>query len=934
MNPLVIINLTLLGWMWPFSGDDAEKDKTIGSLDGTEVEIQVGEIGESSGGKAMQQYRNFLELPGGDPVLRAEAMRRLADLNLEAGEYKQLEADSEFSDRQFYLDAIKLYLALIDSYPKYQNTDLVLYQLARAYDSTGQQDRALETLNRMVRDYPNSTHVDEAQFRRGEILFMQKKYQSAEQAYAALVASDSQSGFNEQGLYKYAWSLFKQADYNRGAEAFLQLLDQRLAAGNAEELDQKLQSMTRPERELIEDTLRVLSLTFSYIDGADSINKYMENRSDRYYAYLLYTNLGTLYLAKERYLDAATTYKGFVEQQPNHAQSPLIFAEAIEAYRIGRFPTLVLEAKRDYVTAYGLDSPYWTHHDPTTRPDVIDALKTNLGDLAQYDHALAQESGERADYERAAGWYRRYLEYFPDDPDSAQRSFLLGEILTESGNFAEAARFYLRAAYRYPEYDQAAEAAYAGLLASSSHLDALSGTQKETWEAAHLQMAFQFARTFPEHEQAAAVTTNVAEELFAAGRLVEAAAISGLVVTMQPPATPELERVAWTVIAHANFDLQNYPEAEQAYVRLRGLPVENQKARQEIEERIGASVYKQAEAHQARGDTEAALAGFLRVAQAAPRSSVRSNATYDAAALLMSSAQYGGAIRVLEGFRVSFPEHEFSDDVTQKLAVAYLELGQSDKAAAEFEQIAASDMEPSVQREAQWRAAELYEQAGNNAKAGRAYAQFIEQFPYPIDESIEARQKLVDLSRATGDYKARRKWLQSIIVADASAGAQRTDRSRYLAAMASLEMAEPLRDAFVAAKLTVPLPQSLKLKKSRMEIALAAYNKAAAYAVSDVTTAATYEIAQLYYSLSQDLLASERPGELDPDALEQYEILLEEQAFPIEEKAIVLFEANAARVSEGIYDDWIRKSFGQLALLMPARYAKPERRESYVARLD
>ena len=191
MNPLVIINLTLLGWLWPFSGDDADKDKTIGSLDGTEVEIHVGKLGESFGGKAMQQYRNFLELPGGDPVLRAEAMRRLADLNLEAGEYKQLEADSEFSDRQFYLDAIKLYLALIDFYPNYQNTDLVLYQLARAYDSTGQQDRALETLNRMVRDFPGSAYAGEAQFRRGEIFFMQKKYQSAEQAYAALIASDS-----------------------------------------------------------------------------------------------------------------------------------------------------------------------------------------------------------------------------------------------------------------------------------------------------------------------------------------------------------------------------------------------------------------------------------------------------------------------------------------------------------------------------------------------------------------------------------------------------------------------------------------------------------------------------------------------------------------------------------------------------------------------
>ncbi len=50
MNPLVIINLTLLGWLWPFSGGDSDRDKTIGSLDGTEVEIHVGELDESSSG--------------------------------------------------------------------------------------------------------------------------------------------------------------------------------------------------------------------------------------------------------------------------------------------------------------------------------------------------------------------------------------------------------------------------------------------------------------------------------------------------------------------------------------------------------------------------------------------------------------------------------------------------------------------------------------------------------------------------------------------------------------------------------------------------------------------------------------------------------------------------------------------------------------------
>ena len=61
--------------------------------------------------------------------------------------------------------------------------------------------------------------------------------------------------------------------------------------------------------------------------------------------------------------------------------------------------------------------------------------------------------------------------------------------------------------------------------------------------------------------------------------------------------------------------------------------------------------------------------------------------------------------------------------------------------------------------------------------------------------------------------------------------------------------------------------------------------------------------------------------------VEQYEILLEEQAFPFEEKAIDLFKANTDRAPNGVYDAWVQQSFERLARLMPARYAKEERGE-------
>ena len=52
-----------------------------------------------------------------------------------------------------------------------------------------------------------------------------------------------------------------------------------------------------------------------------------------------------------------------------------------------------------------------------------------------------------------------------------------------------------------------------------------------------------------------------------------------------------------------------------------------------------------------------------------------------------------------------------------------------------------------------------------------------------------------------------------------------------------------------------------------------------------------------------------------------------------EEKAIDLYEVNAARAAAGVYDEWVANSFAQLAVLMPARYAKFEKVESYVATL-
>jgi TolA-binding protein len=934
--------LALGGGLWPFGGEEAAAERqaraTIRSLEARELQVDPEPPAVDSAAQAMDQYRRFLALNTGSADMRAEALRRLADLNLDAGVTAESAGEAAGAGTAYFNEAVGLYRELLDlrrtaGVGSPQDDAEILYQLSRALEGAGRGDDALQTLDSLVAAHPGARHQDEAEFRRGETYFVRQNYPAAEQAYAAVLAVGDKSAFYEQSLYKHGWALFKQGRHEDGLRSFLALLDRKLEPGGARPAS-LVEQMSRPERELLDDTLRVTSITYSYLNGPTSIPPSLDTAlagPEPAWTYLLYNALGDLYLEKERYRDAAEAYQAFVAHDPVNDEAPRLQQAAIGAYTRGKFPSLVLEAKRQYVENYGLDAPYWANRQPADHATVVADLKTHLTDLAAWDHSEAQKTRLPADYERAAGWYRRFLAYFPADPESAGRSFLLGELLFEAGNYAGARDAYLRSAYEYGAHAQAAEAGYAALLASREHEKQLAGEALAAWHAQHIDYALQFAATFPAHPKAGTVLTNVAEELFAAGQLERAAQVAGLVITLQPPATPALEQVAWTVLAHSQFDLGRFAEAEGSYQRLRSyhLPPDQRK---QVEERVAASIYRQAESAEASGDVDVAVANFLRIADTTPGADIRPTALFDAATLLLTNRRWDESVELLQRFRREFPGHRFNGDVTTKLAASLREAGRPAEAAAEYERIAAdANAGPEVQRAALWQAAELYAAAGQPANESRQYETVLDRFPEPAAEALEARHKLATLAGVAGDWPARQRWLQSIVAADARA---RTERSRFLAAGAAIELARPKRDAFMTTALTAPLKQSLRLKKSFMEQALDAYRAAADYGVASVTTAATFETAELYYQLSRDLLASERPAELTAEEQEEYALLLEEQAFPFEEKAIDLFRANAERVADGVYDEWVRASFARLAVMLPARYARNERSGDVAAWLD
>jgi tetratricopeptide (TPR) repeat protein len=932
-SSLALIGTALLAGVSAYGAQDRDAGKTLKDLHQRRIEIRKDAPAESNAGKAMENYRRFLELQKTDPALRAEALRRLGDLSLESGELERMENEVTRIDLGG-AEAIRLYTLLLKAHPDYPRNDQVLYQLARAYETTGQAEKALVTLDDIVRRFPQSREIGEVHFRRGELLFSAQRYGDAEHAYAE-VTRRGPGDFYQQSLYKQGWALFKQNLNDDSLPVFAKLLDLKLRDGKSVRGFRPPEKLSRADRELVDDTMRVMSVVFSYQDGIEPLNQFVDRIGSPPYAALLYSRLGDLYVDKQRFQDGASTYRAFVARDPNNEFSPTLSTQAIEAYRKGGFAQMVLEGKREYVENYNLGTGFWKGRDRASYPQIVAEIKTHLTDLAAYHHSEAQKHKRAEDYTQAAHWYRLQLSSFPQDPEAAQVNFRLADVLYEGGQFGAAVDEYERSAYAYPIGPDSAKAGYAALSAYQKQEPSVPDAQKSAWKLRSIESGVKFAQTFPEHADSAGVLSRATEDLYAAKQLLRAIEVANLLLARTPPVTPAQRRIAFSVVGQSRFDLGEYPAAEQAWTQARELAAGDPKLQASIGEQLSVAVYRQAEAKRTAGDAAGAVEDFLRIARVAPGTAAVEVAQYDAAAELIKLKSWPRAIEVLEGFRRNYPKSAHQPDVTQKLAVAYMEAGRADAAAGEFERVAsATGQAPAVRLEALGIAADQYEKSGNSVKAVALLERLVTEFPTPVGERIETRQRLLDYAAKAGSADRVTYWQQEIVKADATAGAARSDRTRYLAASASLALAAPARDAFRAIKLTAPLSRSLAGKRRSLDAAMAGYKTAAAYNVAAVTTQASFEIAELYRQLGADLLASERPRNLSGDALEQYGLLLEEQATPFEEQSISLHEGNIAHARDGLYDAGVKASYAALAKLLPARFGKTEVVGTWHASLD
>ncbi|MBI5756155.1 MAG: tetratricopeptide repeat protein [Nitrospirae bacterium] len=886
--------------------------------------------------KAVKAYEEFIGTHRGDKSeIMANSMHQLADIYMEIEENSYLKKKGKFDhsmSRELYKEILRLY-------PDRDENEAILYQLARGYTEEGRWDDSITLLEKMVKDYPNGKFSQEASFRLGEYFYRQGQISKAIYYYRQVLKKDD---FNlyDKALYKLGWVLFQSKEYEGAADRFINLLERRgvrLTPEGREETGE----LSVVENDMVWDAIRTLVLVFDYMGGTSRIADYFKVRGVQGFEPYIYRRLGDIYLETGRFKEAADIYEVFIKTNPFHEDAPLFQSKIVESHIRGNMLDLAFNARVKLVETYREDSVWFKANRRSAQrraKDIVQLnkkmIKTDLYNLAVYYYSRARSSKKKEDFAEAITWLQRYPYNFPEESESIELNFILAEILFEMKEYGRAAAEYERVAYQFSPSQFSAEAGY-DILLSMEKLARPSG-QLLTGNKYTIKLAEEcrrFVKTFPQDKRVPEALLNGAEIFFQSGRFEESREMAQQ-LTGHDSSTEREKYLAQRLIAESFLKEEAYNRSEEEIRKaITLIPESERKDLPLLERALAASLYKQAEELRSQGKIPEAAGAFLKVYNTVPGTDIAPVALYDAGILYEQVKEWDKAIKTYEILYQKYPGSQYAFSAAVQWAEILVENNEYIKAVSVYEKAAGLATDKGLKEEASYKALTMYEKSGNLSELYNNYYKSYERFLMEFPESprlIELTFKVANIRDSVKDFGNAKVLYERVIALHKRLGANADLETTATAARAQLILGDNRNRLFEGVKLIHPLEENLKRKEDILRDALTDYTSAAKYRISEVTTEATYKMGEMLEHLRNAILESERPLELTPEQLEEYNFMLEEQAYPFEEKAVTTYESNVRRTIEaGIYDSWAKKSYERLSILLPARYKRVETGERY-----
>ncbi|MEP3561565.1 MAG: tetratricopeptide repeat protein [Marinobacter sp.] len=863
-----------------------------------------------------RRYQKLFE-DSDEPEVRIDALNRLNNIRDRSG------LDIGFPEQketEIYEDVLGSYESILSRGSFSGRLDELLYQMAKAHALTGQHPESIQRLRQLVGLYPSSELVPEARFRIAEAEFSAGRYQEAEKGYQALISAEPDSILATKARYMKGWSQFKQgmSGWERAAVTFMELLDRQLPGA------EQIRKPANSNLDMVEDSFRVLALMASRLDDNQTLERWLAGRSPSPWFYLLYDRLADLHAVEGRYGLAVAVNNGFVGAFPGHGAGPDFLAQNVDFRAMAGAPAQVREAKAEFVAQY-LPEDYFQEL-PAHHQQRWLTYGRSLGDFYYASGSADQSVGKGEDAKRSWAKAAEYYEMLaPRSGEKGELMHLAGDARLLAGQDLQALSNFRKAAYG-AGYERSDEAGWAAMTMLRKAFVTLEEGRHSTEHHEALQALSleeqRYSETFGADERVAALRADLANRWYARGDYETALSYAKKTLEGEAPNT-EQQYAAWLVIARVQQHKGEFGLAERAWRQALSLAESSSQLavtehqRSDIRAQLAVSIYKQGEQAASAGNSALAVAHFQRVVNVAPDSELAVNARFDAANTLLKASEWLAAINQLNRFRSDYADHRLAHQVSEKLVYAYRQSGQPLKAANELLGRASGMSDPWPQR---LRAAEIYHQTNHIEGRNTLYREWLSIAPAAATahEHVQQqtmRQRLIQ-SGAT-DYEV----LNTLVTAE-SRSQWHSDETLAWAADAALKLGARAADEFVAIALQHPLEKTLVSKQAALERAQAYLLEAEAFAGDAVVTEVLFRQAELYRVLAVDLMMSEVPAELNELESLQYQMLLEEVAYPLEEKAMELHTRNHQMIRSRGYDEWIRQSLDVLAAMHPGRYSR------------
>jgi TolA-binding protein len=258
--------------------------------------------------RAEIQFKNYVDRHTGSAPLEHydEALMRLGDTY-----YVQ----KKFTDAQnVFQRAIR------------ENGDFKDYAYFRSgvvYNFQNRNDQAIEQMNLLINNYPNSLYLEDALFQKSQINMEEMRYADARDGFSRLISSRPNSPFVPFALEGRAVANFSQQNYNATIEDYKKILENHPNSSNAEAALVGLQ-----EALAIQGRSAEFSQYLSGYRNANPDNKSVQN--------LEYESAKSLYFSNswEQAIRAFETYLRNYPQASNRAEANFFIGDS--HYRAGR----------------------------------------------------------------------------------------------------------------------------------------------------------------------------------------------------------------------------------------------------------------------------------------------------------------------------------------------------------------------------------------------------------------------------------------------------------------------------------------------------------------------------------------------------------------------------------------------------------------------